>query len=119
MVADRTGQVTAYALDNLQLRGELFVQPGDTTYEGMVVGECSRNEEMVVNAVRAKEKTNIRTHSHDDGVKLAPPRVHTLETAIEWIAEDELVEITPSSIRIRKRHLGLEDRRKAFKKSSS
>ncbi len=119
MVADRTGQVTAYALDNLQLRGELFVQPGDTTYEGMVVGECSRNEEMVVNAVRAKEKTNIRTHSHDDGVKLAPPRVHTLETAIEWIADDELVEITPSSIRIRKRHLGLEDRRKAFKKSGA
>ena len=119
MVADREGQVTAYALDNLQLRGELCVEPGDKVYEGMVVGESARGDEMVVNAVRAKEKTNIRTHSHDDGVKLAAPRLHTLESAIEWIADDELVEITPTSIRIRKRHLGLEDRRRAFKKSQA
>ncbi|MEN9803517.1 MAG: translational GTPase TypA [Actinomycetota bacterium] len=119
MVADREGQVTAYALDNLQLRGELFVEPGDKVYEGMVVGESARGDEMVVNAVRAKEKTNIRTHSHDDGVKLAAARLHTLESAIEWIADDELVEITPTSIRIRKRHLGLEDRRRAFKKAQA
>ena len=85
-------------------------------YEGMVVGENSRSDEMVVNAVRAKEKTNIRTHSHDDAVKLAAPIVHTLETAIEWIADDELVEVTPKAIRIRKRHLGLEDRRRAHRK---
>ena len=117
MVGDRTGKSTAYALDNLQLRGTLFVSPGDDIYEGMVVGENSRSDEMVVNAVRAKEKTNIRTHSHDDGVKLAAPVVHTLETAIEWIADDELVEVTPSSIRIRKRLLGLEDRRRAFKRN--
>jgi GTP-binding protein len=116
MVSDRIGMVTAYALDNLQLRGTLFISPGDQTYEGMVVGENSRNDEMVVNAVRAKEKNNIRTHSHDDAVKLAAPVIHTLETAIEWIADDELVEITPKSIRIRKRHLGLEDRRRAAKK---
>jgi GTP-binding protein len=116
MIADRIGPVTAYALDNLQLRGTLFVEPGDEVYEGMVVGECARNEEMVVNAVRAKEKTNIRTHSHDDGVKLAAPVIHSLESAIEWIADDELVEITPKSIRIRKRWLGLEDRRRANKK---
>lgn len=119
MVADREGQVTAYALDNLQLRGELFVEPGDKVYEGMVVGESARGDEMVVNAVRAKEKTNIRTHSHDDGVKLAAPLLHTLESAIEWIADDELVEITPDSIRVRKRHLGLEDRRRAFKKAQA
>ena len=119
MVADRQGMVTAYALDNLQQRGELFVQPGDEVYEGMVVGENARDDEMVVNAVRAKEKTNIRTHSHDDGVKLAAPKIHTLETAIEWIADDELVEVTPKAIRIRKRHLGLEDRRKAFKQQKS
>ncbi|NDC46226.1 MAG: translational GTPase TypA [Actinobacteria bacterium] len=116
MIADRIGMVTAYALDNLQLRGTLFVEPGDEVYEGMVVGECSRNEEMVVNAVRAKEKTNIRTHSHDDGVKLAAPVIHSLESAIEWIGDDELVEITPKTIRIRKRWLGLEDRRRANKK---
>ncbi len=115
MISDREGMVTAYALDNLQLRGTLFVEPGEKTYEGMVIGESARGDEMVVNAVRAKEKNNIRTHSHDDGVKLAAPVIHTLETAIEWIAEDELVEITPKTIRIRKRHLGLEDRRKANK----
>lgn len=116
MIADRVGMTTAYALDNLQLRGTLFLGPGEDVYEGMVIGESSRGEEMVVNAVRAKEKTNIRTHSHDDGVKLAAPVVHTLETAIEWIGDDELVEVTPTNIRIRKRHLGLEDRRRAFKK---
>ncbi|MFM8553978.1 MAG: translational GTPase TypA [Acidimicrobiales bacterium] len=119
MIGDRTGTTTAYALDNLQLRGTLFVAPGEDVYEGMVVGESSRPEEMVVNAVRAKEKTNIRTHSHDDGVKLAAPVIHTLETAIEWIADDELVEVTPTKVRIRKRHLGLEDRRRASKRSGS
>lgn len=118
MIADREGMVTAYALDNLQLRGELFVEPGEKTYEGMVVGESARGDEMVVNAVRAKEKNNIRTHSHDDGVKLAAPRIHTLETAIEWIADDELVEVTPKAIRVRKRYLNPEDRKKAFKKSN-
>jgi len=119
MIADREGMVTAYALDNLQLRGELFAQPGDRVYEGMVVGESARGDEMVVNAVRAKEKTNIRTHSHDDGVKLAAARIHTLESAIEWIADDELVEVTPANIRVRKRHLALEDRRKAFKQANA
>jgi GTP-binding protein len=119
MVSDRQGQVTAYALDNLQQRGELFVQPGDEVYEGMIVGENARDDEMVVNAVRAKEKNNIRTHSHDDGIKLAAPRIHTLETAIEWIADDELVEVTPKAIRIRKRYLGLEERRQAHKRLKS
>ena len=119
MIADRMGTTTAYALDNLQLRGTLFVSPGDDTYEGMVVGENAREDEMVVNAVRAKEKTNIRTHSHDDGPKLATPVTHTLETAIEWIGDDELVEVTPRFIRIRKRYLTLEDRRKYTKKSGN
>lgn len=119
MIADRMGTTTAYALDNLQLRGTLFVSPGDDTYEGMVVGENSRDDEMVVNAVRAKEKTNIRTHSHEDGPKLATPVTHTLETAIEWIGDDELVEVTPNFIRIRKRYLTLEERRKYTKKSNN
>ena len=116
MIADRIGSTTGYALDNLQLRGELFVSPGVEVYEGMVIGEAARGEEMVVNAVRAKEKTNIRTHSHDDGPKLAAPVDHTLETAIEWIGDDELVEVTPKSIRIRKRGLSIEERRKSSKK---
>jgi GTP-binding protein len=116
MIADRIGSTTGYALDNLQLRGELFVAPGVEVYEGMVIGEAARGEEMVVNAVRAKEKTNIRTHSHDDGPKLAAPVDHTLETAIEWIGDDELVEVTPKNIRIRKRGLSIEERRKTSKK---
>ncbi len=116
MISDRVGTVTAYALDNLQQRGELCVSPGDEVYEGMIVGENARNDEMVVNCVRAKEKNNIRTHSHDDAVKLPTPVTHTLETAIEWIADDELVEVTPNAIRLRKRYLSLEDRRKAHKK---
>jgi len=118
MVSDRQGVTTGYALDKLQLSGGFFVHPGEIVYEGMVVGECSREDEMVINAVRAKEKNNIRTHSHDDAVKLPAPKIHTLETAIEWIAGDELVEVTPKSIRIRKRHLGLEERRKSNKKTS-
>jgi len=117
MVSDRLGVTTGYALDKLQLGGQFFVAPGEQVYEGMVVGECAREDEMVVNAVRPKEKNNIRTHSHDDAVKLPAPRIHTLETAIEWIAEDELVEVTPKAIRLRKRHLGLEERRKAYKRS--
>lgn len=115
MIADRIGGTTAYALDNLQLRGTLFVHPGVEVYEGMIIGEGARGEEMVVNAVRAKEKTNIRTHSHDDGIKLASPVQHTLETAIEWIGDDELVEVTPKSIRIRKRGLSIEERRRSSK----
>ena len=118
MVSDRMGTTTGYALDKLQLSGGFFVHPGETVYEGMVVGECSREDEMVINAVRAKEKNNIRTHSHDDAVKLPAPKIHTLETAIEWISGDELVEVTPKNIRIRKRYLGLEERRKANKKTS-
>jgi len=117
MLADRAGPTTAHALDNLQLRGELFVGPGTTVYEGMVIGEAARGGDMVVNAVREKQKTNIRTHSHDDAAKLAPPRVHTLETAIECIADDELVEVTPEAIRIRKRLLAEPDRRRAGKAS--
>ena len=119
MVSDRKGATTAYALDNLQLRGTLFVAPGVEVYEGMVVGENSRDDEMVVNAVRAKELTNIRTHSHDDGPKLATPITHTLESGIQWIGEDELVEVTPGNIRVRKRFLSMEDRRKSNKSSKN
>jgi GTP-binding protein len=116
MIAAGQGSTTAYALDTLQMRGTLFVHPQTEVYEGMIVGEGARGEEMVVNCVRAKEKNNIRTHSHDDGIKLAAPIEHTLESAIEWIGDDELVEVTPKNIRIRKRALTLEDRKRANKK---
>ena len=116
MVADREGTTTGYALDNLQQRGELVVGPGEAVYEGMVVGENARPDEMVVNVVREKQKTNIRTHASDDAIKLVPPRPVTLESAIEFIAADELVEVTPASLRLRKRLLREADRRRAAKR---
>jgi GTP-binding protein len=116
MVADRRGVATGYALDNLQLRGELFVAPGDPVYEGMVVGESSRPSDMVVNVTREKQKTNIRTHASDEAIKLTPPRVLTIETAVELIAADELVEVTPAAVRVRKRLLAEADRRRVAKR---
>ncbi|MDH3731118.1 MAG: translational GTPase TypA [Acidimicrobiia bacterium] len=114
MVADRKGTSNTFALENLQKRGELFIGHGEETYEGMIVGESSRPQEMPVNPNKVKELTNIRTHIKDDSAKLATPRIHTLETAIEWIADDELVEVTPAAIRVRKRHL-VESERKRLK----
>ena len=115
MISDREGVTTGYALDNLQQRGELFVGPGEKVYEGMVVGENARADDMHVNVVREKQKTNIRTHSTDEAIKLVPPREVTLETAIEFIADDELVEVTPATLRLRKRILKESDRRRANK----
>ncbi|MCU1486093.1 MAG: GTP-binding protein TypA [Actinomycetia bacterium] len=115
MVSDRIGVTTAYVLDNLQLRGELLVGPGEQVYEGMIVGENARAGDMVVNAVREKQKTNIRTHAADDAVKLVPPRELTIETAIEFIADDELLEVTPRYLRVRKRLLREQDRRRLGK----
>src|SRR4051794_11129730 len=115
MISDRPGTTTGYALDNLQARGEFFLGPGTDVYEGMVVGESARPDDMVVNVTREKQKTNIRTHSHDDAIKLNAPRLLTLETAIEFIADDELVEVTPASLRVRKRRLREQERRRAAK----
>ena len=117
MVADRKGSSTGFALDNLQKRGELFIGSGAEIYEGMIIGEASRPEEMVVNPAKPKQLTNIRTHASDEAINLRPPRNLTLETAIEWIADDELVEVTPTSIRVRKRYLGEPERRRFGKKS--
>jgi GTP-binding protein len=116
MIADRKGTSNSYALENLQKRGELFIGHGEETYEGMIIGENSRPQEMPVNPTKTKELTNIRTHSHDEAAKLAPPRRLTLETAIEWIAEDELVEVTPAAIRVRKRQLAESERRRLKQK---
>jgi len=116
MVADRRGSSTGFALDNLQKRGTLFVGPTVEVYEGMIIGEASRPENMTVNPTKGKELTNIRTHSTDEAIKLKPPRDMNLEVAIEWISDDELVEITPDSIRIRKRLLTESERKRAKKK---
>lgn len=115
MISDRAGQATAFALDNLQNRGELFVEPGDPVYEGMIIGENSRPETLIANPAKAKQLTNIRAAGSDDAIKLRPARRLTLETAIEWIEDDELVEVTPDAIRVRKRHLGESERRRYSK----
>jgi len=105
LVADRAGVATAYAIFNLQERGEIFIEPGVTVYEGMVIGENARQSDMDVNVTKEKKQTNMRASSADEAIRLVPPRKLGLEQAIEFINDDELVEITPSSIRLRKRIL--------------
>jgi GTP-binding protein len=112
LVADRPGISNAYALFNLQERSELLIDAGVEVYEGMIVGENSRSGDMDVNATKEKKLTNIRTHAHDEALRLTPPRPLTLESALEFIAGDELVEVTPLSIRLRKRALSQHDRRR-------
>ena len=112
LVADRQGPATTYALYNLQERGELFVRPGTQVYEGMIVGENARDVDMDVNVIREKKLTNMRASSADDAMRLVPFRELSLEQALEFIREDELVEVTPSSIRMRKRILASNQRPK-------
>src|SRR5437588_2320426 len=105
LISDRNGTTTAYALWNIQERGELFVGPGVDVYEGMIVGENSREQDMEVNVTREKKLTNMRSSSADEAIRLIPHRELSLEQAIEFIADDEYVEITPKSIRLRKKVL--------------
>jgi GTP-binding protein len=105
LVADRAGTTTAYALYNLQERGELFVGPGTEVYEGMIIGENAREADLDVNAVREKKLTNMRSSTADEAIRLVPFRTLNLEQAIEFIADDEFVEVTPSSLRLRKKTL--------------
>ncbi len=112
LVSDRTGESNAYALHALQERSTLFIGSGVAVYEGMIVGENARPGDMDVNPTKEKKLTNIRTHSHDESLRLTPPPPMTLESAIEFIGPDELVEVTPGSIRLRKRSLSLHERRR-------
>jgi GTP-binding protein len=105
LVADRTGIATAFAIWNLQERGEIFIEPAAPVYEGMIIGENARASDMDVNVTKEKKQTNMRASSADEAVRLIPPRKLGLEQAIEWINDDELVEVTPHNIRIRKRVL--------------
>jgi GTP-binding protein len=105
LVSDRAGKATAYAMFNLQERGELFLEPGTEVYEGMIVGENSRDADLNVNIVKEKKLTNMRASSADEAIRLVPPKLLNLEQAIEFIREDELVEVTPKSIRLRKKIL--------------
>jgi len=110
LVADRLGTSNPYGLFNLQERSELIIGAGVEVYEGMIVGENARTGDMDVNATKEKKLSNIRTHAHDESLRLTPPRPITLESAIEFIAADELVEVTPHAIRLRKRVLARDDR---------
>jgi GTP-binding protein len=112
LVSDRAGTSNAYALFNLQERAELFIGSGVEVYEGMIVGENSRSGDMDVNPTKEKKLTNIRTHAHDEALRLTAPRPLTLESSLEFIGGDELVEVTPTSIRLRKRLLSQHDRRR-------
>jgi GTP-binding protein len=110
LVADRAGRTTAYAIDHLQARGVMFAGPGVEVYEGQIVGENARDNDLDVNITKEKKLTNMRASTADEGVKLTPPRLMNLEQALEWIREDELLEVTPKSLRLRKR--GLAGRRR-------
>ncbi len=113
MISNTRGQAVAFAMDNLQLRGSMFISPGDDLYEGMIVAEHARDNDLVVNPCKEKKLTNMRASGSDKNILLKPPRQITLEYALEYIEEDELVEITPSKIRLRKKVLTEEGRKRS------
>jgi GTP-binding protein len=117
LVADRSGPVTAFSCHNLQERGVLFVEPGDDVYEGMIVGENSRSDDLDVNAVREKHLTNMRSSTSDVLVRLVPAKKLSLDQALEFLREDECVEVTPGAVRLRKVHLSQVDRTKATRRA--
>jgi GTP-binding protein len=112
MIATEPGQVTAYALDALFDRGEFFVAPGDQVYEGQIVGEHNRDNDIVVNVTKGKKLSNVRAAGKDDAAQVKPPRVMSLEMCLEYIQDDELVEVTPAAIRMRKKHLTEQQRKR-------
>ncbi|MDO8987469.1 MAG: translational GTPase TypA, partial [Coriobacteriia bacterium] len=113
LIAMSTDRSVAFGLDALQQRGKLFVGPGIMCYEGMIVGEHAKSGDLVVNVAKSKQLSNMRASSADKGIVLAPPMLFTLEEALEYIEDDELVEITPKNIRLRKRLLGEKDRKRS------
>ena len=119
LVSNEQGEAVAYALFNLQERGRMFVSPGEKLYEGMIIGIHSRDNDLVVNPIKTKKLTNIRAAGKDDAILLTPPIALTLEYAVEFIAEDELVEVTPLSIRIRKRFLKETDRKRSARSEAA
>ncbi|MCZ2174310.1 MAG: translational GTPase TypA [Candidatus Desulfobacillus denitrificans] len=118
LISAEQGEAVAYALWKLQERGRMFVTPGEPVYEGMIIGINSRDNDLVVNPVKTKQLTNVRASGKDEAIMLVPPIQITLESAVEFIADDELVEITPKSIRLRKRHLKEHERRRAGREAA-
>jgi len=119
LISNEQGEAVAYALFNLQERGRMFVSPGEKLYEGMIIGIHTRDNDLVVNPIKTKKLTNIRAAGKDDAILLTPPIQLNLEYAVEFIADDELVEVTPASIRIRKRFLKEQDRKRASRSDSA
>ena len=113
------GQATAYAMWKLQERMTFFIEPGTKVYKGMVVGENSREEDIIVNVCKTKQLTNMRASGADEAIRLEPPKLHTLEQAIEWISDDEYIEVTPKSLRLRKRYLDHNERTRMSKKKAA
>jgi len=113
LISQDNGEAVAYALWKLEDRGRMFVSPGDKLYEGMIIGIHSRDNDLVVNPIKGKQLTNVRSSGTDEAVRLTPPVQLTLESAVEFIADDELVELTPKSIRLRKRYLTENERKRA------
>ncbi|MFB6344750.1 MAG: translational GTPase TypA, partial [bacterium] len=105
LIADRDGEAKAYALHNLEERGKLFVGPGTECYEGMIIGEHSKKNDLDVNVTKNKQLTNFRANGSDDSIQLEPPEDVDIEYGLEWIDDDELIEITPESVRLRRREL--------------
>ena len=118
MISMENGKTMAYSLFNLQDRGTIFVEPATDIYEGMIIGESNKDQDLTVNATKNKKLTNVRASGTDEALKLTPPKLMTLEEAIDYISEDEYVEVTPESIRLRKKYL-TETERKRNKKSKN
>ncbi|MGK7346835.1 MAG: translational GTPase TypA [Candidatus Nitrospinota bacterium M3_3B_026] len=119
LISQDQGDATAYALDKLSDRGDFFIKPGTKVYKGMVIGECKKSNDLIVNVTKGKKLTNTRSAGADDNIKLAPPRVMSLEQCLEYLADDELAEVTPDAIRIRKKFLDEEERKKQRKKMAA
>ena len=118
LISQDDGAAVAYALWKLQDRGRMFVKPGDALYEGMIIGIHSRDNDLVVNPIKGKQLTNVRASGTDEAVRLVPPIQMSLEYAVEFIDDDELVEVTPQSIRLRKRFLKEHERRRASREAA-
>ncbi|MEO0995623.1 MAG: translational GTPase TypA, partial [Pseudomonadota bacterium] len=118
LIAMDQGDAVPYALFNLEDRGKMFIGGGEAVYQGMIIGEHSRDNDLEVNPLKGKQLTNIRAAGKDDAVKLTPPTRYSLEQAIAYIDDDELVEVTPNAIRLRKRHLDPHERKRAARQTS-
>ena len=113
LISNGAGEANAYSLNTLEERGILFVGHGEALYEGMVIGENAKPEDLEVNPMKAKQLSNVRSSGKDDAIRLTPPKKMTLEQAIAYIDDDEMVEVTPKTIRLRKRHLDPHERKRA------